>query len=62
MRELHLQMQLQNEETAEILKQNGHPNIDQAVRMFQIKFIYDKMNKLIPWLQMIYKHYFVAPF
>jgi hypothetical protein len=48
MRELHQQMRLNNEETAEMLKRNGHPNVDQAVRNFQIKFIYEKMAKLIP--------------
>lgn len=48
MRELHQQMRLQNEETVQLLKQNGHPNVDQAVRNFQIKFIYEKMAKLIP--------------
>jgi hypothetical protein len=48
MQQLHQQLRAQNDQIATMLIGQGHQNIRERLRFFQLKYISDKMAQLLP--------------
>ena len=49
LQQLYQQLRVQNEETTALLIDHGHGNIREQLKLFQIKYISQKIGELLPW-------------